>query len=243
MAARVGDSHVLVVDDDSTIREGVSDYLRQHAFRVTAVPDTASTREILAKEVVELIILDLKRESDDGLTLMRRVREESSIPIVVVSRRCDEADRVMGLELGADDYLTKPFSVRELLARVRTILRRRSLEIRQGRPAGVRAYRFEGWELNLNTRRLVSPQGALVKLTNGEFNLLVVLLNSGDKIVSREHLLERSRLHADEVYDRTIDVGIGRLRRKIEPDYATPTYIRTERGAGYFFAVPVRSVH
>jgi DNA-binding response OmpR family regulator len=149
----------------------------------------------------------------------------------------------MGLELGADDYLTKPFSPRELLARIRTVLRRRQSEVRQGKPQGVRAYRFDGWELNLNTRRLSAPDGRRVALSNGEFSLLVVLLGAANRILSRDQLLDLSRLHNDEVYNRSVDVQIMRLRRKIEPNPAEPRYIRTERGAGYLFGVPVETVY
>jgi DNA-binding response OmpR family regulator len=161
----------------------------------------------------------------------------------MLTGRAEEADRVMGLELGADDYLTKPFSPRELLARIRTILRRRKSEIRQGRPEGVRAYRFDGWELNLNTRRLTGRDGKSVTLSNGEFSLLVVLLGAPNRILSRDQILDLSRLHNDEVYNRSIDVQIMRLRRKIEVDAAKPRYIRTERGAGYQFGVPVETVY
>jgi len=155
----------------------------------------------------------------------------------------EEADRVMGLELGADDYLTKPFSTRELLARIRTILRRRHAEVRQGKPEGIRAYRFDGWELNLNMRRLTARDGRVVPLSNGEFSLLVVLLGAPSRILSRDQLLDLSRLHNDEVFNRSVDVQIMRLRRKIEIDPAQPRYIKTERGAGYVFGVPVETVY
>ena len=144
---------------------------------------------------------------------------------------------------GADDYVTKPFSPRELLARIRTVLRRRREEVRQGRPDGVRAYRFDGWELNLNTRRLTAPDGSLIVLSRGEFSLLVVLLGAPHRVLSRDQLLDLSRLHNDEVYNRSIDVQIMRLRRKIEPDQGSPRYIRTERGTGYVFSVPVETVY
>ena len=235
--------HVLVVDDDPTIRELVADYLGSNELRVTTVADGKAMQEVLAEQVVDLVVLDLKLRGEDGMALARRLRDESEIPIVMLTGRAEEADRVMGLELGADDYLTKPFSPRELLARIRTILRRRRAEFRQGRPDGVRAYRFDGWELNLNTRRLTDREGKPVALSNGEFSLLVVLLGSPQRILSRDQLLDLSRLHNDEVYNRSVDVQIMRLRRKIEPDPAQPRYIRTERGAGYLFGVPVETVY
>ena len=235
--------HVLVVDDDPSIRELVCDYLGQNELRVTAVADGKAMQSIIGEQVVDLVVLDLRLRGEDGMTLARRLRDESEIPIVMLTGRSEEADRVMGLELGADDYLTKPFSPRELLARIRTVLRRRRAEVRQGKPDGIRAYRFDGWELNLNTRRLTSRDGRSVSLSNGEFSLLVVLLGSPHRILSRDQLLDLSRLHNDEVYSRTIDVQIMRLRRKIEPDASQPRYIRTERGAGYVFGVPVETVY
>jgi DNA-binding response OmpR family regulator len=236
-------AHVLVVDDDATIRELVTEYLGKHDFRVTAVADGLSMQGVLAEQVVDLVVLDLKLRSEDGMALARRIRDESEIPIVMLTGRSEEADRIMGLELGADDYLTKPFSPRELLARVRTVLRRRRAEVRQGKPDGIRAYRFDGWELNLNTRRLTARDGRIVPLSNGEFSLLVVLLGAPDRILSRDQLLDLSRLHNDEVFNRSVDVQIMRLRRKIEKDAAEPRYIRTERGAGYLFGVPVETVY
>ena len=235
--------HVLVVDDDPTIRELCIDYLGSHDMRVSAVADGEAMKGVLAEQVVDLVVLDLKLRGEDGMALARRLRDDSEIPIVMLTGRAEEADRVMGLEIGADDYLTKPFSPRELLARIRTILRRRRAEVRQGRPEGIRAYRFDGWELNLNTRRLAAPDGRTVTLSNGEFSLLVVLLGAPDRILSRDQLLDLSRLHNDEVYSRSIDVQIMRLRRKIEADPAEPRYIRTERGAGYLFGVSVETVY
>jgi DNA-binding response OmpR family regulator len=235
--------HVLVVDDDPTIRDLISDYLGQNELRVSAVADGRAMQALLAAEVVDLIVLDLKLKGEDGMGLARKLRDESAIPIVMLTGRAEEADRVMGLELGADDYLTKPFSPRELLARIRSILRRRRAEVRQGRPEGIRAYRFDGWELNLNTRRLADREGKQVPLSNGEFSLLVVLLGASNRILSRDQLLDLSRLHNDEVFNRSVDVQILRLRRKIEKDPAAPRYICTERGAGYLFGVPVETVY
>jgi DNA-binding response OmpR family regulator len=189
------------------------------------------------------VVLDLRLKSEDGMLLARHLREESAIPFIMLTGRSEEADRVMGLELGADDYLTKPFSSRELLARIRTVLRRRQAEVRQGRPEGVRAYRFEGWELNLGTRRLKSSTGQAVPITNGDFRLLVVMLGAPQRILTRDQLLDLSRLHNDEVFNRSIDVQIMRLRRKLEKDPQRPRYIITERRAGYMFGVPVETVY
>jgi DNA-binding response OmpR family regulator len=242
-AAHSAVPHVLVVDDDPTIRELVTDYLGKNELRVSAAADGRAMRAVLEEQVVDLVVLDLKLGAEDGMALARRMRDESQIPIVMLTGRADEADRVMGLELGADDYLTKPFSPRELLARIRTVLRRRRTEVRQGRPDGVRAYRFDGWELNLNTRKLGHRSGKAVALSNGEFSLLVVLLGAPNRVLSRDQLLDLSRLHNDEVYSRSIDVQIMRLRRKIEEDAGKPRYIQTERGAGYVFGVPVETVY
>jgi two-component system OmpR family response regulator len=242
-ATGTAEPRVLVVDDDPIVRQMVTDYLTKHDLRVTAVADGKGMNEALADDVVDLVVLDLKLKTEDGMNLARRMREESTIPIIMLTGRSDEADRVMGLELGADDYVTKPFSPRELLARIRTVLRRRHGEVRQGRPEGVRAYRFDGWELNLNTRKLKHPDGGVVELSKGEFNVLVVLLGAPHRVLSRDQILDLSRLHNDEVYNRAVDLQIMRLRRKLEPDAESPKYIRTERGAGYVFSVNVDTVY
>jgi two-component system OmpR family response regulator len=236
-------AHVLAVDDDPVIREAICDYLAQYEFRVTAVADGAAMQAVLAGDVVDLIVLDLTLRAEDGIAVARRIRDQSAIPIVMLTGRREEADRVMGLELGADDYLTKPFSPRELLARIRAVLRRRRHEVHQGRPEGIRAYRFDGWELNLNTRRLRNRDGQAVALSNGEFSLLVVLLGAPNRILSRDQLLDMSRLHGDDVYNRSVNTQVMRLRRKLEADPAKPRYICTERGAGYLFGVPVETIY
>jgi two-component system OmpR family response regulator len=235
--------HVLVVDDDPTIRDLIFEYLGKNELRVTAVADGGTMQAVLADQVVDLVVLDLKLKAEDGMALARRLRDESEIPIVMLTGRSEEADRVMGLELGADDYLTKPFSPRELLARIRTVLRRRRAEVRQGKPEGVRAYRFDGWELNLNTRKLKRPDGEILNLSKGEFNVLVVFLGAPHRVLTRDQVLDLSRLHNDEVYNRAVDLQIMRLRRKLESDPSSPKYIRTERGSGYIFSVNVETVY
>jgi len=232
--------HILALDDDPSIRDLIADYLAANELRVTAVASGRELTEAMARDMVDLVILDLRLPGEDGMQIARRLREESLIPILMLTGRIDEADRVMGLELGADDYLTKPFSPRELLARVRALLRRAKAQATVADAiAKVRAYRFGGWELNVGLRRLKSAQGEGVELTNGEFSLLTAFLSAPQRVLTRDQLLELSRMHNAEVYDRSIDVQILRLRRKIEPDPAHPTYIRTERGAGYLFDSPV----
>ena len=228
--------HVLAVDDDPSIRQLVCDYLGENELRVTAVASGKELDDVMARETVDLLVLDLRLPGEDGMQIARRMREASAIPILMLTGRADEADRVMGLELGADDYLTKPFSPRELLARIRALLRRaRAQATVADAIAQVRAYRFGAWELVVGLRKLKSAEGRTVALTNGEFSLLAAFVSSPQRILSRDQLLELSRLHNAEVYDRSIDVQILRLRRKIEIDPAHPQFIKTERGAGYLF--------
>ncbi|SEL17029.1 DNA-binding response regulator, OmpR family, contains REC and winged-helix (wHTH) domain [Roseateles sp. YR242] len=236
--------HILAVDDDPAIRELLTDYLTEHALRVTAVDSGEAMQRVLQAELVDLVLLDLRLGREDGMQLARALRETSQVPVIIVTGRQDEADRVMGLELAADDYINKPFSSRELLARIRAVLRRYQLmrEMMPTRDDRRRGYRFEGWELNLRSRRLTSPQGQRVELSNGEFNLLQAFCAAPQRVLSRDQLLDLSRLHGAEVYDRSIDVQILRLRRKIEQDPAMPLYICTERGAGYIFNARVESL-
>ncbi len=235
--------HVLAIDDDPSVRQMIADYLSDNDIRVTAAGSGKEIAVVMARDTVDLLILDLKMPGEDGMQIARQLRAESDVPIIILTGRKDEADRVMGLELGADDYLTKPFSPRELLARIRALLRRsRARETVADGLSRIRAYRFAGWELNVRLRRLKSPQGETIPTTNSEFNLLVAFLASPQRVLSREQLLELSRLHDDEVYDRSVDVQVGRLRRKIEPKGAQTQLIRTERGAGYVFTAVVETV-
>ena len=235
--------HVLAVDDDPSIRQMIADYLADNDMQVTAVGSGREIADIMERHTIDLLILDLKLPGEDGMWIARHLRAESDVPIIMLTGRKDEADRVMGLELGADDYLTKPFSPRELLARIRALLRRsRAHETIADGLSRIRAYRFAGWELNVRLRRLRSPQGEIIPTTNSEFNLLVAFLAAPQRVLSREQLLELSRLHDDEVYDRSVDVQVGRLRRKIEAKGTQRHLIRTERGAGYVFTAVVETV-
>jgi two-component system, OmpR family, response regulator len=235
--------HVLVVDDDPTVRQLVEDYLGQNDFRVTGAESGAQLRDALRAEVVDLVLLDLRLRGEDGMQLLRQIRADSHMPVIILTGRVEEADRIMGLELGADDYLTKPFSPRELLARIRTVLRRTHAGHETHGAPVCRAYRLPGWELNLRTRRLTGRDGGEVALSNGEFNLLAALLATANRVVTRDQLIELSRRYDNEVYDRAIDVQILRLRRKIETNPSEPQIILTERGAGYRVGVPVEPVY
>jgi two-component system, OmpR family, response regulator len=235
------EAHILVVDDDAAIRDLIREYLAENDFKVSTAETGADMDRVLGVEVVDLVILDLKLPDEDGLAIARRLRESLDLPIIILTGRKDEADRVMGLELGADDYVTKPFSQRELLARIKAVLRRTEGKREKRRGESVRAYKFSGWELNTGTRRLRSPAGEPVDLTNSEYALLVAFLRAPQKVLSRDQLLESSRLH-DDIYDRSIDVQILRLRRKIEKSPNQPDLIKTERGAGYFLNSAVETL-
>ena len=236
--------HILIVDDDASLREMVANYLGDYGLRVTGVADGAAMRHALAQGDVDLVVLDLKLRAEDGMNLAREIRGTSSVPIIMLTGRTEDVDRIMGLELGADDYQTKPFNLRELLARIRTILRRaqaHALSPMGG--GGPQAYRFQGWELDLRARRLKSQAGdRTVELTHAEAALLAAFLGSPGRILTREELLELTRGSEETAFDRSIDVQILRLRRKIEPDPSRPKLIRTERGAGYLFDAQVEIV-
>jgi two-component system, OmpR family, response regulator len=236
--------HVLVVDDDPSMRDVVGTYLQSQNFHVTTVSDGRGMARALADKAVDLIILDLKLANEDGLDLMRGLGGQPDIPIILITgHRRDETDKVVGLELGADDYLTKPFGMRELLARVRAVLRRsEGAKLRSRKNEKRIRYRFAGWELNMRTRQLTSPTGDATTLTAGEFNLLAAFLQAPQHVLSRQQLLTASRVHDEEVFDRSVDIQILRLRRKLEANPSKPQLIRTERGAGYILATDVEIV-
>ncbi|MGE5269222.1 MAG: response regulator [Thiohalocapsa sp.] len=227
--------HILVVDDQQEICDVVEEYLTGEGYRVSTAHDGAGMRRVLSQAHVDLVILDLMLPGEDGLSLARALRSESTIGIIILTGRGETVDRIIGLEMGADDYLPKPFHLRELLARVKSVLRRvqsRSGEVAQ--PARARVH-FAGWSLDLSSRELLSPSGEEVRLTTGEFDLLAAFVNNANQVLSRDRLLDLARNREAGPFDRTIDVQVGRLRRKLEDDPQNPTLIKTVRGSGYIF--------
>jgi DNA-binding response OmpR family regulator len=236
--------HILVVDDDPLVVELLQDYLGANDLRVTGAPNGASMWLAFEREAIDLVLLDVRLPGESGMQLAAQLRQRARVPIILLTGRAEEADRVMGLELGADDYIVKPFSTRELLARVRAQLRRARMQDDVSTDDDRRrAFRFAEWELNLRTRRLMRAGGSAVELSNGQFSLLVALCGAGGRVLSRDQLLSLSRVHGAEVYDRNIDVQILRLRRQIEDEPGLPKLIITERGAGYRLAATVEVLY
>lgn len=233
-------THVVVAEDDPEIASLLSRYLTANGFSVTLACDGAQLRGTVAARAVDLVLLDLGLPDEDGLVLLRHLQTTWSGPVIVVSGRGESIDRVVGLELGADDYVTKPFDLRELLARMRSVLRRSGATVTGDTPAGPRRLHFDGCVLDLVARRLTDRDGSDVALTDGEFRLLRSLLESANAVLSRDDLMTRLHGRTAGPFDRAIDVGIARLRRKVEHDATAPQLIRSVRGAGYVFAAPVR---
>ena len=231
--------HIMVVDDDREIRGLVAQFLRKHGFRVTDAADGREMMQILEDGRFDLLVLDLMLPGEDGLSLCRRVRAASSLPIVMLTAMGEETDRIVGLEMGADDYLPKPFNPRELLARIRAVLRRAGGEAPepQEENGGLRV--FEGWSLDLAKRELRAPDGTLVPLTAGEYDLLAAIVERPGRVLSRDQLLDLTRGRDAAPFDRSVDVQISRLRRKLEPDPKEPQIIKTVRGGGYVLACEV----
>ncbi|WP_083338391.1 response regulator [Ensifer sp. LCM 4579] len=229
--------HVLVIDDDVAMRHLITEYLTMHAYKVTAVTDSWQFNRVLTCDAVDLAVVDLNLGREDGLDIVRNLATKSDVPIITISGdRVEEAEKVVALELGATDFVAKPFGMREFLARIRVALRERPVS---RRTKDRRSFHFAGWTLNLKQRRLISEHSGEVKLTSGEFNLLIAFLEKPRDVLSREQLLFASRVRGEEVYDRSVDVFILRLRRKLEADPANPLLIKTSRGAGYFFDADV----
>lgn len=231
-------AHILVVDDDREIRDLLVRFLSKHGYRVTGARDGHEMRKSLANWSIDLVILDLMLPGEDGLSLCRDLRARSHIPIVMLTVMGEEADRILGLEMGADDYLPKPFSPRELIARIKAVLRRTRTGAVSAAGAG-RMLRFSGWTLDRGLRRLQSPDGLDVDLSTGEFDLLVAMAEHPQQVLTRDQLLDLTHGRAEAPFERSIDMQVSRLRRKIETDPKEPQLIKTVRGGGYIFAAAV----
>ena len=229
--------HILIVDDDREIRDLTARFLRRHGFRATPAANGREMDTHLAEGRFDLVVLDLMMPGEDGLSICRRLRAQGSVPIVMVTALGEETDRIVGLEMGADDYVPKPFNPRELLARIRAVLRRSALETAEAPERGL--LRFAGWTLDRAARDLRDPSGEPVMLTAGEFDLLVALAERPQRVLSRDRLLDLTRGRETVPFDRSVDVQLSRLRRKIEADPANPVLIKTVRGGGYVFAAEV----
>jgi two-component system, OmpR family, response regulator len=233
--------HVVIADDDPVMRETVARYFEEHSMPVSAVSNRAGLSRHLAVKNPCLILLDVRLGLEDGLDVVREIRAYSDVPIIMTGHRLDETDRVVGLEIGADDCIVKPFGLRELLARVRAVMRRQEMgRIARTRDPERGGYRFGGWQLGRRGRRLADPNGAQVSLSKGEYALLLAFLEAPQRPLTREQLMQATRVHED-IFDRSIDVQVLRLRRRLEADPSAPSMMLTERGVGYTFALTVES--
>ncbi|BBD00800.1 two-component system, OmpR family, response regulator [Sphingobium sp. YG1] len=245
MLAVMDGSRILVVDDDADIRTLLSDFLEQHGFAVTAVPDGARMDEALAAQDFDIAVLDVMMPGEDGLSILRRLSARGGLPVIMLSAIGSDIDRIVGLEMGAEDYLPKPCNPRELLARVRTVLRRHRRQVAQTPEAHGKRLRFAGWQVDMGARLLTDPENVVVTLTDGEFRLLRAFIEHPRRVLSRDQLLDYSAGSESDSYDRAIDVQVSRLRRKLERGAraeGTDELVRTIRNEGYMFTAEVRPV-
>jgi two-component system OmpR family response regulator len=227
--------HILVVDDHRDIRDLLGKYLQKNGYRASLAESAASARRIIRDSAIDLVVLDIMMPGEDGLSLCRHLRESGNTPIIFLTARAEETDRIVGLEMGADDYLIKPFNPRELLARIKAVLRRAESLPQRGLPIAGNRLAFENWIFDPERRELVTEDGLLVPLSGAEFNILSAFLAHPGRTLSREHLLDITQGRATKAFDRSIDNHISRLRRKIERDPKDPKIIKTVWGGGYVF--------
>ncbi|PVB61014.1 response regulator [Labrenzia sp. 011] len=232
--------HILVVDDHRDIRETLARYLVKNGLRATTAENAAHARKILKAASIDLVVLDIMMPGEDGLSLCRHLVETGAIPVILLTAMADDTDRVIGLEIGADDYVTKPFNPRELLARIRAVLRRTSLAPKERDPIEQELLCFDGWTLNIARRELKDPDGTSVALSSGEFQLLCAFLKRPKMVLTRDQLLDLTTGRTPAVFDRSIDNQVSRLRRKIEIDPKDPRMIKTVWGGGYMFTSDVK---
>jgi two-component system OmpR family response regulator len=232
-------AHVLVVDDHREIRDLLAKYLAKHGFRVSAAESAAKARRLLEASGVDLVVLDIMMPGEDGLSLCRHLRANTHLPVIMLTAMAEDTDRVIGLEMGADDYVTKPFNPRELVARIKAVLRRANSMPRQRSQLESGRIRFDRWILDSAQRELISADGVAVPLSTVEFLLLSAFLNHPRMVLSRDQLLDLTRGRAANVFDRSVDNQVSRLRRKIERNPKKPTLIKTHWGGGYSFTADV----
>jgi two-component system, OmpR family, response regulator len=236
-------AHILIVDDEQETCKAIGEYLTDEGYRVSIAHDGAEMRHVLANAQLDLILLDLKFPNDDGLAIARSLRDDSNVAIIIITGRADTVDRIVGLEMGADDYLAKPFHLGELLARIKSVLRRARTPSASTTPAAPAAQvHFAGWCLSLGSRDLQSPFGQPVRLTSGEFELLAAFVTNPYRVLSRDRLAELAQHRKVAACGRTIDVQVGRLRRKLNDNPQEPALIKTVRGIGYIFAQNVDAI-
>ena len=231
--------HILIVDDDAEIRGLIREYLQKHGYRVAAAANGRELRSAVQTARPDLIVLDLMLPGEDGLELCRELRADSDVPIIMLTARGDETDRIVGLEMGADDYLPKPFSPRELLARIKSVLRRARALPENLKREEVLSFRFAGWTLDVVTRSLTSPQGVVVPLGGTEFRLLRIFLDHPNRVLSRDQLIDLMLSRDASPFDRAIDVQVSRLRHRLGDDAKEPDIIKTVRSQGYVLAAEV----
>ncbi len=234
--------NILVVEDDRETRTLIAKYLRNNACNVTAVSDGREMARAMADHRVDLIILDVMLPGEDGLSLCRKVRSEAQTPIIMLTARGEDVDRIVGLEMGADDYLPKPFNPRELLARINAVLRRQATAQAASSIEGASTLTFEGWRIDLRLRELRNPEGARVAVTSAEFDLLRTFCERPGRVLSRDSLLDLTQGRATGSFERSIDVLVSRIRRKIEQNPQDPTIIKTVRSGGYLFTPRTEAV-
>lgn len=233
--------HLLVVDDHREIRDGLAKFMGGHGFRVSTAADGKAMRKVLDESRIDLVVLDLMLPGEDGLTLCRELRAHSDTPVIMLTAMGEETDHIVGLEMGADDYVSKPFNPRELLARIKAVIRRARSLPERGRPPGEATVSFEGWTFNLARRQLEDTEGTVVPLSTGEFNLLHVFVHHPGRVLNRDQLLDLTQGREAAPFDRSIDTQVSRLRRKIEADPKDPKIIKTVWGGGYVFTPSVSS--
>lgn len=234
-----GSPHILVVDDHSEIRDLLKRFLEQHGMRVSCARDGKEMKRLLDEREFDLLVLDLMMPGEDGLTLCRELRVKSRLPIIMLTAMGEETDRIIGLEMGADDYLSKPFNPRELLARIKAVMRRTQADNQPAAETLTRDLRFDRWLLDVNRRELVDEEGVGMSLSTAEFDLLKVFLERPQRVLSRDQLLDLARGREAVAFDRAIDTLVSRLRRKLERDPKNPELIKTIWGGGYLFAADV----